>query len=229
MQAHVRRQFGVERRREERTAPDQNRIAVDLGQYLDTLPDRFHLWRTNEDRSKRFVVFESQSGDHKVSFERGHLAAVTIAADRDRQLRQLHLIRAAVEDLFGEQDHSGAGPEHRHTVGDQRSQRVGHRIGAKKQRHSGGLATGKYQRINAIEILGKADRPSVRSQRFDRLDMTLECALKGENANRCCGHSVVTDDYQPRSAIRTSISSMPMPVIGVPRFRLTFTRTSGFM
>ena len=104
-----------------------------------------------------------------------------------------------------------------------------------QHRHRRGLAAGHHQRVDAVELGGCADlRRRRRRARAARRACAANapCSASTPTVTRpspggsepVAGHGAC---YQPRSASAGSSSSIPMPVIGAPRPRLTLARMCG--
>ena len=92
----VRRELGVERRRQHRPLAHQDRHAVEGGQDVDRVPDRDHQRGPDEDgRQGRPLA----GPEHDVGFEGLLLAPVAVAADDGVEDAEGALVRAPVEDL----------------------------------------------------------------------------------------------------------------------------------
>ena len=88
-------------------------VAVVAGEHLDSRADRLDPRGPDEHAVERAV----EPGDGESVSKLSTLAAVPVALDGDVDGAEAALVGAAVEDLRGQQDHAGAGAEHRHAVG----------------------------------------------------------------------------------------------------------------
>src|SRR5690606_10068858 len=85
-----------------------------------------------------------------------------------------------------------------------------------QHRHGGRLAAGQDEAVDGVELVGPPHLDGADPEGPEEIDVQAERPLKGEDP----------DGHQPRSANVTSIWSMPMPVMGAPRPRLTLARMS---
>ena len=115
-------------------------------QHLDAGADALDQRGPDEHGVERVV----EPGDVEVGLEAVDLAAVAVAAHGDVDGAEAALVGPAVEDLGGQQDHPGAGAEHRHAVGEAlgRAARTGP-IVVEQLRHRRRLAAGHHQRVDA--------------------------------------------------------------------------------
>src|SRR5262245_51663124 len=103
MDAVVVRQFGMERRRDDRAVPDEHRLAVDRGEHVDVGAGALDDWSTDEDGVERTIV---ETLDGEIALEAVDLTSERVAADIDVEHPEAALISTAVEHGRRQQDHA---------------------------------------------------------------------------------------------------------------------------
>jgi hypothetical protein len=179
MDAIVIRQLGVECRREQWALPDKHRFAIHQRKYIDVVTGALDEWSANE----HAVEGRVETGDVEVGLEAVDLAAEGVAAHVDVEHAEPHLIGPAVLHPFGQQDQTGARPEHRHAIVDPFPDRLLETGGDEQERHRGRLAAWEYQRIDLRKIFGTADLPRLNSKGAQYPPMCDEGALKRQYAD----------------------------------------------
>ena len=133
---------------------------------------------------------------------------------------------------LGEQDHAGAGAEHRRAAARQRRDRLAQAVGVDQLAHGGRLAAGQDQRVEVDEVARQAHLDRLGADVADGGDVLADGALQGEDADAGPAGSRVGHRWRATSratASRSSggISPSDWPRIGSPSPALTSARISG--
>jgi hypothetical protein len=152
------------------------------------------------------------------------LAPVAVAPDDEIDPAEGPLVRPAVDDLGGEQDHPRAGAEDWQVVRDQPSQRLPQPGGLDEERHRGRLPARQYEGVDAVEISRPSDLDRLGAEPVEYSPVLPDVALEGEDPDPL---HLEARSYQPRTASRSRTSSRPIPTIASPRPRDTFATRTG--
>ena len=171
---------------------------------LDVGAHRVDPRRANED---------SRHASHTLNVEFGletrDLSAVAVASHRGVQHAVTPLIAATIKDFAGEQDEPGARAQDRQLLFELEGQSVLHTRGHEQVGDGGGLAPGHHERVDRLELFGRADLDDVSAQGFEHRGVFAHVALQRQDAN--------ARHYQPRSASRSSNVAVSNPFIAAPR------------
>ena len=207
-----------------------DRDGLPIGVHREDLgpgPYLAHHRRANEDPVQRVIT------DHwhrDLGLEAVELPAVRISTNLDVEERQHGGV--ALRDPLREQDHAGAGSQHRSTCPGEREDRLAQPVGVDELAHGGALAPGQNQRIEPREVPGQPYLDGFGSHRSYRPEVFVHGALDCQDSHPRAAlgglrrHWTV---YQPRTARRSStgISPSSSPRIGSPSPALTSARISG--
>ena len=199
----------------------------DLNACVDLLDDGC----TDEDRVKGLV----ETRDIELAFKALWLAAVRIAPDRDGKQAERLLVGQPITQLTGQQDHAGAGGEHRHVCFDAPAEWLLQTEFARQLVHGCALATRKDHAINRRQVVRSTHRSRARAQLLESADVLTESTLHRQHADADGAHSRWVDDvqvsrvHQPRPASSSSlgISLISRPFMARPKPLLTSSTTSG--
>src|SRR6188508_1564681 len=165
--ARVVGELGVEGSDQEAALPEEDRLAVELGQDFDVGAGRFDLRGADEHASERLVL----SGQMEVGFEAEDLAAVRVAGDLDVDEAKV----LAVED-----DQAGAGAEDGLLkVADRVLEPVEPHQAHERRR----LAARDDEAVEPLELLRLAHLDCVRAEPAEHRRVLTEVSLEGENAD----------------------------------------------
>ena len=167
--------------------------------------------------------------ESELGLEAVDLSSVAVAADRDVENAEVPLVVATIEDLVGEEDHSGTRAEHGQTVAETFGDRVEQCRRPEQVRHRRRFSPGHHQGVHRRQLGRRSDLDGVRADGAQPVNVSAKRSLQGKNADRGQIHLGAPGRpsvHQPRSAKRwdSGTSSIPMPVIGAPRPRLTLAR-----
>src|SRR4051794_16389388 len=204
--------------------PTVGRSAHDPAEHLDRLAGLLDPRRADEHGVHRAAVDAAQ---RQVGLEAVDLPAEGVAAHGDVQPADRLLVRRAVEQPVGEQDHPGAGAVDRQAIGDRLAQRVEQAEPVGELGDRGRLATGQHQAVDGLELLGTADRARLGAPRPQRREVLADVALQREHPD--CDVPRPPSPHHPRVAYRSDSGSVLtlMPTIGSPRPRETLAITAG--
>src|SRR5215211_6031060 len=203
----------MERRDEEAAVPQQHGLAVQLREHLDAGSDAAHSRCPDEHASQRLGV----AVEFEVGLEARHLAAVGVP---------LHLEGDEAEVVAVEQDHPGAGPEHRPG---EAPDRLLQPVEPDQPRDRSRLAARDDEPVEPVELLRLPDLHDVGAEAPQHGRVLAEVPLDGQHPDlhrdglygRECR-------YQPRvsSSWLGSSVAVEMPTIGSPRPADTRASTS---
>src|SRR5438445_10285218 len=165
--ARIFRQLGVERRDEEATLPQEDRLTLVLCQDLDVRPCLAHARRTDEDAAKRLVI----PSEPEIRLEARHLAAVGVPVDFEVD----HAEMLAVED-----DHARARTEH---GPGERAQRLVEPVQAHQPHERGRLAARNDEPVEPVELLRLAYFDDVCAEPAQHRRVLADVSLDGENSD----------------------------------------------
>src|SRR6185295_13956756 len=181
------RQLRMERRDQEPTLPEQDRIAVELRQDLHAFADLGDARRPDEDAAQRLLL----ALERKIRLEARHLAAVGVAVDAD-----VHL---AEETVASHEDHPRAGAEH---GARELPQRLLEGIEADQPADRGRLPARDDEPVEARKLLGLPNLNRLHAETRKRRDVLAEVPLQGENADPHASNSrVALQDARGRNRL----------------------------
>ena len=157
---------------EDVSLPNGDRVPIHFRQHLHPIPEVLHPGGSDEDSIKGRAL------EQQLCLEGRQLATERIAA---------HLDVEHTEVVSVQHDHSGAGPKHGLPRTGELDQRRGQALSLNSQPDGRGFAPRDDEPIHSLEITGCADFSSGDLKAFKCLRVSLEPALKGEDA-----------DHQPR-------------------------------
>src|SRR5262245_2171459 len=166
------RELGMEGSDEEAALPEQNGLAVELGQHLDVAADVRHAGRTDEDASKRRVL-----GQVEIGLEAEHLAPVRVARDLDVDEPEVVAI---------EHDQARARAEHRLLEAPDRLLQA---VEPHQAHERCRLAAGNDEPVQPLELLGLAHLDRLRTEPAQHRRVLAEVPLEGEDADLHAGNS----------------------------------------
>ena len=136
--------------------------------------DRFDIRRADKRHFDRF------SAEFRNRIKASELTSVCVSNNGDVHGPKVR--NGFVVDLFGKQDHSGAGSEDRQTVLNQITDRVHHVQIDKQLSHRGALAAGKDQPVERpIQVALFTNLEAFCAELFKHLPMFEKSALKSQN------------------------------------------------
>lgn len=144
----------MERDRERVGLAHRYGMAVDPGEHRHLGSDAFHPGGSDEDAANRPAV---QAVDLDVGLEGVDLPAESVAPNRHIDDAQRLLIHPAIQDGGPQQDHPGAGAEHRQAGGQPFDQRLPELEDIKQTAHGGGFAAGQHDPVDGCEFSRTAD------------------------------------------------------------------------
>ena len=222
MQAVVVGELWVEGGRHDAALAHEHGVILVPGEHLDGRSHRLDPRRPDEHAVERRV----EAVDVEIGLEAVELAPVAVALDGDVEGAEAALVGSAVVDLGGQQDHPGARPEHRQAVGEPGLELVEQTARGEQRGHRRALAARHHERVEAGEVGGAADLWRVDAEVSERAAVGAERPLQRQTRRRrTWGLRVSPPSPAPRGGRRRS--SIPMPVIGAPRPRLTLARIAG--
>ena len=184
MQTSVPGKLGVERRHQHRPLPAQHRPLGAIGsrhsgQDLHSGSYPFDHGRPDEHGVERVA----QAFHVQIGLEGVDLAPEGVAAHIDVDDPEGVLVGPAVEDVSGEQDHPGTGPEGRHPVLQAVPERIEQAGRANEERHGGGLPARQNQHVHRLQLGRCADLARLHAQPFEGGGVLAYGALEGQDAN----------------------------------------------
>jgi hypothetical protein len=174
----VRRQLRVERRAQEPPRAHRDRLPVQFGKGLDALAQASYNGGADEHGMERRV----QSPDRDVRLERVHLRAEGVAPHRDVEHAERPLLPTF--DLVRQEDQAHARAPGRHAVCDALADLFVKPVSSEQNRQCRALAAWNDEAGTATEVLGGANLLPLHAKARQGLQVLLEIALKGENADR---------------------------------------------
>ena len=111
------------------------------------------------------------------------LAAEGVPAHSHVDAAERLLVRGAVEDAVGEQDHPGTGAERRHPRRDPLLQRLEQVEGPRELGHRGGLAARDHQAVAGLELGGTPHGDRVHTEPLEHPHVLADVALDGEDTD----------------------------------------------
>ncbi len=125
--------------------------------------------------------------DVEIGLEAVELASVAVAANGEVDQVEPALVRSAVEDVGGAQDHPGARAEHRQPVDQSPLEFVEQPAGGEQPRHRGALTAGQHDRVEPLEIGRRTHHRRGGTELHQSLAMGVEGALQREDADGQAG------------------------------------------
>lgn len=180
MYAVIPDQFRVERDGRNVLAPDEHRVAVEFGDYLNTIPEPLDPRSADEEGPDRGLT---DLLEVEVGLERADLPAVGVALDVDVEQPEMGC---------REDDHAGARPEDRVPIGSEPPDRLGETLPLDPHRDRGRFSAGDHEPGDRLEIRGSPDLDRLNSSRPQQVEMECEVPLEREDADDA--HV----SYQPR-------------------------------
>ncbi len=177
MDAQVAGQLGMEAGDPGPPLARQHRMPVVLREDLHGRAGRLDA-RSPDEHPRKAAAAERGHVEHRL--ERVALTPVRVAADRDVDPAERALVGAAVEHVTREEDHPGAGAEHREAVVEAPGQRGADAGRVEQPADRGRFAARDHDRIQRAEILGNPHLDGVRAEGLERLTVLPERPLERE-------------------------------------------------
>ena len=179
MEARLAGQLRMERRGDDVALADGDDPAVvQPGEDVDVRTDPVDDRRPDEDAVDRSVA-EDRDGD--LALERVQLPTEGVPLDRDVEEREDGLL--AADDVAGEQDHPGAGAEHRRAGGRQVHDRLVQAPAMDELADGRAFAAGQDQPAESGQVVGQADLDRLDADRPKDADVLDERTLDRQHAD----------------------------------------------
>src|SRR4051794_14469330 len=173
----------------DRDDPTRGRTGGHGRDHLDVRTHILHPGRADEHR----VEGALQLRHVEVGLEGVDLPAEGVAADDHVEAADRLLVRGATLDPVGQQDHPGAGAEHRHPVLGGLAEGLEQVEVAGQLRHRRRLTARQDESVDRLELRGTAYRLCLRPRALEHAEVLTHVALEGEHAyaNRGIHASIV--------------------------------------
>ena len=140
-------------------------VAIHLSQHVNVFPDLLHPRSPNEHCVERLAL------EGELGLERRQLTTERVAADLDVEDTEVVPIQ---------HDHPGAGAQDRPTARDELDERRTKPFTLHAEPDGGGLATGDHERVEPVEVRGRAYLAYLRTELGQGPCVSFEPALQGE-------------------------------------------------